>query len=835
MIVIRLAWQQFWAQWRAGDVRVLLLALIVAVTGISGVSFFTSRIAYQLNNEGGLVLGGDMVMIADHAIPKHAINSAKLLGLRYTTTAEFPSMAIVGDTNQLAEIKALNSGFPLRGNLTVQFGKNQHAQTVQRIPNPGQAWIEPRLANLLSVGIGDLVELGAIQLRISGLLIREPSRGGDMFSFAPRLMINAADLEKTQLIQYGSRVKYQLLVAGDTQTVNAFGEALKTNLQPGERIQDLKTARPEIRSALDKAETFLGLAAMVSILLSIAAILLASSPYIARNIQTAALLRCFGASKSQIQQILLWQSALISFLGASIGCVLGYLLQHILANIAGTLFLDALPQPDLSLIYIGYAVSFFVLFALMIPNINAIKQTPVVNILRAEVETKTTQTSLKFVPVIVVIAAIIMVIAKTVTLALTVIIGMLSVCLLSAGLAYLFANLTYQLSQRVTHGSGLHNMVKLGLANLKRNRMLTIVQVVGFSLGTMVLVLLMIVKNDLLNTWQESLPPDAPNRFMINIQPSQTKDIEKFIHQLGIEKTQIFPMVRARLTKINDQTVSADLYEDSRSKRLVSREFNLSMADQMQTDNQLIAGEWWQVQDANKPLVSIEQDIANALNIKLGDLLTYDIAGREKSLTVSSIRKVDWDSMRANFFAVTPIETLADFPKSYMTAFFLNSNQSNQLDQLIKQYPNLTIIDVASLMEQVRGIMHKMSLAVAYVFILCVMAGLVVLYAALIATRDARAKEAALLRVFGASRTQVTIAVVAEYFGLAFIAVSVALFIANTIAYYISTQLLDISYSINVMVNLSTYLIALILIPSTAWLVIRRYLNQPPKQVLNSI
>jgi putative ABC transport system permease protein len=836
MMNIGLAWQQFWAQWKAGDVRVLLLALIVAVTAITGVAFFTSRIGYHLNNQGGLVLGGDMVMISDQPIPEKAINAAKKQGLSLTQTVEFPSMAIVGDKNQLAEIKALNKGFPLRGNLSVQFDTNQTPLSIQEIPNPGEVWIEPRLANLLSVHIGDAIELGATKLEVSGLLTREPSRGGDMFSFAPRLMMNAIDLEKTELIQYGSRVKYQLLVAGDNAAVKAFGLEIKATLQRGERIQDLKTARPEIRSALDKAEIFLGLSAMVSILLSIAAMLLASGPYISRNIETAALLRCFGASKNQIQQILLWQCAFIALIGATVGCLLGYFLQHVLGLIAGSLFLDALPVPNFLPIFIGYIVSFSVLFALMVPNIMAIKNSPIVNILRTEIETGTAKASLRFIPVMIVVVLIILILAKSIKLALAIILGMLVLSLLSGGVTYLFANVIYQYSQRVTHAeNGLLNMAKLGLANLKRNRALTIAQVVGFSLSAMVLILLMIVKNDLLNAWQNSLPADAPNRFVINIQPTQIETIKTFANKVGVSNPQVFPMIRGRLIKKNNQLVFPELYKDERAKRLISREFNLSMAEKMQSDNQLLEGHWWGVGDESNAIVSIEQDIAEVLNVKLGDILTYVIAGRELDLTVSSIRKVNWDSMRANFFAVTPSKTLADYPASYMTAFYMKDAQSNQLDQLVKQLPNLTVIDVASIMKHVREIMQKMSLAVAYVFTLCVVAGLVVLYAALIATRDVRAKEASLLRVFGASRKQVSIAMVMEYFGIAFIAATVALLIANLIAYYVSTYLFDIPFSINISLSASAYLIALILIPSAAWLVIRTYLNQTPKQVLHSI
>lgn len=833
---IKLAWQQFLAQWKAGDIRVLLLALTVAVASITTVTFFTSRIGDQLNNQGGLVLGGDMVIIADHPIPESAITAAGAQGLEFTQTAEFPSMVIVGDKNQIAEVKALNAGFPLRGSLSIQFGASHNIMTMQDIPKQGEVWVEPRLANLLSITIGDAIELGAIQLKVAGILMREPSRGGDMFSFAPRLMMNAKDLAKTELIQYGSRVKYQLLVAGESAAVTEFGQVVAAQLQSGERIQDLKTARPEIKSALDKAETFLGLTAMVSILLSIAGMLLASGPYIARNIETAALLRCFGASRNQIQQILLWQCAFIAFLAATVGCILGYLLQNILGIIAGSLFLEALPAPSLMPVYIGYVASFSVLFSLMIPNIVAIKNSPVVNILRAELETKNVRAGLRFIPIAIVIILFMLILTKSLQLALIVILGMVSLCLLSAMLTYLLASVAYQFSQTVSAtNSGLLNVAKIGLANLKRNKLLTITQVVGFSLSAMVLILLMIIKSDLLQAWQNSLPIDAPNRFVINIQPTQLVEIESFMQAVDVEQSKVLPMIRGRLIKRNNEPVSPELYENARAKRLLSREFNLSMAKSMQTDNRLVEGRWWSVSESKELYISLEKEIADVLNIKLGDQLTYSIAGREVTLTVLSTRLVDWGSMRANFFAVTPPGTLGDYPASYMTAFHLLDNQADQLDQLVKALPNLTVIDVASLIAQIREIMQKMTLAVIYVFALCVVAGLIVLYAALVATRTMRAKEATLLRVFGASSKQVTIVMFVEYLGIAFIAATVALLFANVIAYCISTYLFDIEFTLNIRLSLMAYLITLALIPSAAWLTVRTYLNQLPKQVLNSI
>lgn len=835
-MMIKFVWQQFWAQWRSGDLHVLLLALIVAVTAITGVTFFTYRISAHLTNESGLVLGGDIVVIADHPIREELVQSAVETGLQYTTTAEFPSMAIVGDKNHLAEIKVVDNGFPLRGDLTVRFSKGGEAITGQHIPQKGEVWLEPRLSNLLSVDIGDKIELGATQLTISGILIREPSRGGDMFSFAPRAMINQADLAKTELIQYGSRVKYQLLLAGFPQALTSFRTKSDEHLQSGERLQDLKSARPEIKSALDRAEIFLGLAAIVSILLSVVAISLASGPYVARHIEIAALLRCFGARKSDIQNSLVLQTMMAAVIGASIGCVLGYILQSLLSSLVGTLFLAQLPAPSYFPILIGFSVSISILFALMLPGIHTIKNSPVIHILRKDTETKSMSAWIKFLPIICVIAVIIMYLATSFKMAFAIIVGILMLCALCGYLTYILANRMYRFSQNdMLFNVDLMPMIKFGLANLKRHRLLTITQVIGFSLSAMLLILLMIIKSDLLNAWQDSLPEDAPNRFVINIQPHQVEQVETFAKSIGVSDPQAFPMIRGRLQMKNKQLLSPEMYDDDRAKRLVSREFNLSMAANMQQDNQLLAGDWWKADEVASPMISIEQDIATALNIELGDVLTYDIAGRTIDLTVTSIRKVDWDSMRANFFAVTPPQTLSDFPSSYLMAFYLPTEKTMLLDQLIKSLPNLTVIDVSSLMEQVRSIMQKMSVAVIYVFSLCVLAGFVVLYAALVATRESRIREAALLRVFGASRQHVSISILTEYLSIALLATLIALIIANGVAYLISDILLNIPFKVNTSLALEAFVISMLLIPLSAWMVIQNYFKQPAKQLLNNI
>jgi putative ABC transport system permease protein len=825
--MFKLAFNQLVAQYKSGDLRVLLLALVLAISSITAVNFFTYRIAAHLNSQGGLLLGGDLVIIADHKISDEYLTAAKQNGLQAAWTLEFASMAIKDDKNQLAEIKALGAGFPLRGDLEVQFFNAQ--KSVKTGPNVGEVWIEPRLANALGLQINDQLELGAINLKVAGILQREPSRGGDMFSFAPRLMMNMNDVAATELVQFGSRVKYQLLVAGEPTKVAKFEAAIKPQLKRGERMEDVKSARPEIKSALDKAETFLSLSALVSVMLSIVAMLLASQPFAARCAETAGLLRCFGASTRNIQSIMLWQVLILGLIGGAIGCAIGFVLQQSLAYFAGKLFLDSLPAASLTPIAIGMALSVTMLLALLWPHIRALKSLPTNRILRQDLAVTPLSIWQQILPIVLVVVALVMLLAQSLKLSLAFLGGILGVVLLAGLLAYALAKLLIKLNINPQTGVGM------GLANLNRRLNLSITQMVGFSLGAMVLILLAMLKNDLLQNWQGSLPVDAPNRFVINIQKNQVAEIQAFIQQNSTATPQVFPMIRGRLVSINQKPISPDMYPEERAKRLISREFNLSTAAQMQTDNKLLEGRWWRADEASSNYLSIEEGIAKTLNIKLNDALEYDIAGSKITLKVTSIRKVEWDTMRANFFAVTPPNALKNYPSSYMAAFYLPKNKDDALNKMVQKFPNFTVIDVASLMTQVRDVMQKMQLAISVVFGFCIAAGLVVLYAALIATRVSRIQESAMLRVLGASRQKVTTVMLTEFAFIGAVAAVVATLFASALAYYLSRFVLDIPYQFNWPLAFLATILAFILVPLAAWIVVRSYLNIPPKQVLNSI
>ncbi len=830
----RLAWTQTLSLWRSGALRVLVFSLVLAVTAISAIGFFTQRVETALNQQGGLLLGGDIAVISDHAIPDAFLQRAKQQNMAIAKTYEFASMVVFGDANQLSEIKAVEQNFPLRGDLTIGKNTTDIGQLIKASPKLGEAWVEPRLANLLNIKVGDVVEVGERKLHVSAILLREPSRGGDMFGFAPRLMMNAGDLPSTKLIQYGSRVKYQLLLASSPQIINQYFAQTKPILSRGEKIQDVRNARPEIKSALDKAQQFLGLSAMVSVILAMAAMLLSSLPYIKQSLDTFALMRCFGASKSTVLQVLAIQTILIAFFSALLGVALGFIAQLGLGKLAGSLFLETLPSASGAPIFIGMAASIAMMFAVVVPHAWQMRNLTAMNILRRETLAQAISAQAKFLPAALVMCTMIFWQADDVKLAASTILALTLLGVAIVGFSYVFITFANRLLM-LTPKSQLLNDMKLGVLGLKRRFGLSTVQMIGFSMGLMVLMLLALIRNDLIRNWQASLPVDAPNRFIINIQPTQIESVKQFFEQQHIKSGTVFPMVRARFISKNGSDISATQWESERAKHLAEREFNLSWAAEMQSDNKLLSGRWWTAKDYGKPYLSLEQDLAKTLGIQLGDKLLFDVAGTPLTLTVTSLRKVEWDTMRANFFTVTPPGVLDNYSANYISSFHLPIGAEAPMNQLVRANPNLTVIDVAALMQQVRGIMQKMSSTIEYVFAFSLIAGLAVLYAALIATRDERVAEATLMRVFGALRRQVSVAYVVEFACIGLVSALIATIAANLLAYYISVQVLNIPFQFNSTLALSITLIAALIIPIAAWLGLRGFLNVPARQLLNSI
>ena len=825
----RLSLRMLGRDWRAGELRVLLIAIIIAVACVTSVGFFTDRIQQALNHQSGELLGADLRVAADHPLPARVTVSAASYGLRSTETRSFRSMVqavgenevndSAGDSevilgqSRLAEIKAVGPDYPLRGALKIAPARFAKDSVVHDLPPSGEVWAGPQLLQQLGVKVGDQLQLGYSQLRIAAVLTYEPDRSGSMFSIAPRLLINLSDLSATGLIQEGSHVHYRFLLSGEPKAIADYRQALIPHLQRGENIEGTQDARPEVRSAMQRAQQFLGLAAVVAVMLACVAIAMAARRYAQRHLDTCAMLRCFGASQHRINHIFLLQLIVLSFLAGPLGILSGFLAQEGLVVLLGQLIITELPAPSWTPVWIGLLVALGGVLGFALPPVLQLRDVPALRVLRRVAAQPVITPRLQPATLLAYFVGLMMLVLLVIYQAGDVVLGgillsglLLATLLLWAAATFLTWGLKYFLHylrkgflKKVSQSkfSAWH----LGLINLTRNRRASTLQVMAFGVGLMVLLLLTIVRGDLLQGWAKGLSEDAPNRFIINIQSQQLAEVRNFFAQKGMADVELFPMVRGRLTEINGVSVSEQPYVDSRAKGLVAREFNLSWARKLQTDNHVVQGHWWKENAGGKnPFpreFSVEEGIAKTLGLKLGDQLTYLISGESFTATVSSLRSVKWDSFRANFFVLTPPGMLDVYPASYITSFFLSAEKNEVLDELVHAFPNLTVIDITAIMDQVKMIIERVSMAVEFVFLFTLVAGLLVMTAAIQSTLDVRLHENAVLRALGARRRRLWQSLAVEFFSLGALAGLLAAFFASVLGFVIAHQVLEMDYLFN--------------------------------------
>ncbi len=823
---VRMSWRMLRRDWRAGELRVLSLALIIAVASVTSVGFFTDRVRLALENQANTLLGGDLVIISDKTLPDSLRTEAAGLGMAHSTSVEFPSMVMTGDRNQLVSIKAVENPHPLRGELRIASERFAPDRSVTTVPAVGTVWVDVQLLDQLAVNVEETVMLGEAAFRIAAILTHEPARAsGQLFSIAPRVMLNIADLERTELITPASRVRHRMLFAGDVAAIAQFRNRVEPALQPGERIEGIEEARPEVRSALDRARRFLGLAAMVSVLLAGVAVATSSQRFIRRHLDSCAVMRCVGGSQRQILSIFMLQMLWLGLIAGAVGCLLGFAAQYVLVEIVGSLADFALPIPSMLPVLFGMLTGLITQFGFALPPLLHLKNVPSLRVLRRELGALPSRSISTYGLGLAVLAALIVWQAGDLKLGLYVLGGLVSALLLLAGIAFLL------LKWLASFRHHLFAEWRFGVTHLIRRPLSSVAQVIAFGLGIMVLLLFSVVRDDLLQEWGDSLPADAPNRFLINIQPDQVGPLAAFFAAQGIKPPELFPMIRGRLIAINGESVVPEDYEDERAQRLMERQFNLSWAAQMQADNQLVSGQWWSATDETAQF-SVEEGLAKTLGVAVDDTLTFTVAEQRVTAQVTNLRSVEWDSFRANFFVIASPGVLEAFPGSYMTAFYLPAEEYLVLDKMVRQFPNITVIDIAAVMAQVQRIIERVTLAVEYVFLFTLIAGLLVMYAAIYATLDERIRESVILRTLGAGRRRLLNGVIAEFVTLGALAGMVAAMAASLLGYVLAEHLFQLEYHFNGWVWLAGVIGGGIGIGFAGVLGTRKVLNYPPLQAL---
>lgn len=756
---LRLALRMLARDWRAGELTVLGLALVLAVAALTSVGFLTDRVEQALKLQSHQLLGGDLLLTADHPWPERFRQEAAARGLRQAESATFPSMVSLGEAAVLAEIKAVSAGYPLRGSLRTAAVLNAADADTARVPQAGEAWPDERLATTLSLAPGTSLALGNIRVQSGPILTLEPDRGMNVFALAPRLMINLADLPATGLIQNGSRVGYRLHLAGEPSAVAAYEGWATAQLGRGEKIESLDNARPEVRNVTERAQRFLRLAALLAVILAAVAVALAAERYMRRHLDGCAVMRCMGASGAQLLLIHGGEFLIFGLAATLAGCGVGYVVQSALQQLLAGLMVTHLPAASLLPWLHGLLVGLTLIVGFALPPLLRLKRVPTIRVLRREWSGSEPASIGAYLLGALVLAALMLWMAGDLRLGLIVLAGFLA----ALGFFALMARLLLAALSRL-RPAGRGYGWRHGLANLRRRLAATLVQAVALALGLTALLLLTVARGDLLDSWQERVPADAPNRFAINIQPDQRVAIANFFKARGLPAPQLEPMVRGRLVQVNAQAVGPESYTDDRAQRLVDREFNLSWSARIPAGNTVSGGRWHGETRAAE--FSVEQGLAETLKLKLGDRLTYDIAGNRVEAVITSLRKLDWDSMRVNFFVMSPPAVLGDYPASYITSFHLPVDQAVAIPELVRAFPNITVIDVAALVRQLHATIDQVARAVQLVFGFAVLAGLAVLYAALQASSDERRHELAVLRALGARSRQLSSALLAEFAAL---------------------------------------------------------------------
>jgi len=829
MRALTLALRSLAREWRSGELGVLMLALMVAVAALTGVGFLVSRIDTAVALQASEVLAADLRIGSPQPISERYFDEARARGLTTARSTALLSVVFNGERSQLTNLRAVTAGYPLRGKVMVANEPFAPGSAASGIPSPGEVWPDSKLLAAIDGHLGSQLSIGAAVFRVGRVLISRPDQGGTFAELAPTLIMNAGDLAATQLIQPGSRVSYRALFAGGSAQMEDFKSWLMAHKTQGERVHDITDASPQIKSAVERAGRFLNLASLVSVLLCAIAVAMSARRYVQRHLDTVALLKTLGATRGFTLSVNILQLLTVAVIAALMGSGIGFLAQEWLLRTLRGLLAVNLPPASLMPVAIGFLTAIAVLIGFALPPLLQLARVPALRVLRRDVGPPAPLVILAFGPAVAVIGVLIFLVVRDWKLFLGFTGGLggflLVLALAGAGLVFLAGRLRGRVGVAWRYG----------VANLSRRRAESLIQIVAFGLGLMVLLLLGIVRNDLNTDWRRSLPENLPNYFFINIPPADRDAFIRFLNERGAQTTRVLPMIRGRLTSIKGRPVESLKFSGEEGENFATREQNLTWSADLGADNRLVSGQWWSPSDYGKPLVSLATEFQDSLGVQVGDELTFDIAGEPFEVRVASVRKVKWDSFQPNFFVVFAPGVLDRTAGTYITSANLKPAEARSLAQLARRFPSVSIFDIDDLLAQVRSVLNKAVLAVQSVFVFTLFAGLTVLLAAVQASRDERRYESAMLRTLGASRTTVLQGVLAEFTTLGLLSGLLAAIGASIAAYFVNTRVLNLQhYTFDWLICLEGLVGGALLVSATGWLATRSVVNQPPLSTLRA-
>lgn len=847
-LFIKLGWRTLLRDLRAGELRLLIVAVTLAVAALTAVGFFADRLKGGLQRDARQLLGGDAVIRSDGSTPAAFVAKAQALGLRAVSTVSFPTMGRASDADggasKLVAFKAVPEGYPLRGSMRVSDGVEDTVVGVstREVPAPGTAWVDASLLDSLNLKLGQTLLMGDASFKLTRIIVQEPDRGAGFISFSPRAMINSADAAATHLIQPASRTSYRLAVAGEDQAVNDYvkwaNEEIKKPFEQtgvrGVRLESLESGSPEMRQTLDRAEQFLNLVALLAALLSAVAVAIVARSFAAKHLDDCAMLRVLGQPQRTIALAYAFEFVLAGLVASALGVALGFAVHYGFVLLLATLVETSLPAATGWPVVFGMGIGLTLLVAFGLPPVLQLAQVPPLRVIRRDVgQLKPASIAVLGVGVIG-FAALLVAASSDLKLGLIAVGGFAAAVVVFAIASYAAVKV---LRASVNEDVAPRWLV-LATRQLSARPVYAVVQTSALAVGLLALMLLVLLRTDLISSWRQATPPDAPNRFVINIQPEQGEAFQQALKAAGVQKYDWFPMIRGRLVAVNGKAVTPDDFADDRAKRLVDREFNLSNNAEQPAHNQTVAGRWT---PGEKDAVSVEEGLAKTLGLKLGDSLRFDMGGQSSEAKITSLRKVDWGSLRVNFFVMYPVAQLTDIPVSYISAFrapevqALAAGQVKPLsfdNQLVKAFPNITNVDMTSTLAQVQRVLDQVIRAVEFLFGFTLAAGLVVLFAAITATREERAKEFAIMRAVGARASLLRQVQSAELAGVGLLAGFLASVVALVVGWGLARFVFGFSWTGSWAVPVLGSLAGAALALAAGWWGLRSVLNTPVVETL---
>jgi putative ABC transport system permease protein len=829
MTRFNLALRLLWRDSRSGELTVLLLALLIAVTSSTAIALFSERLQHTMGHQTAEFLAGDLAVTSSAPLPETWVEKAAQWHLQSAHTVEFSSVLIEHDDLLLASIKAVSASYPLRGALKTMLNTDAPEAVTHSVPVTGTVWVEPRILPALKLHIGDVLTVGEKPLTITRLITYEPDKQGDFYSFSPRVLMNADDLAATGVVRPGSHVHYFFQFIGETPDLKRFSQWLKPQLTPSQRLLDIHQDRPELGSALDRAERYLGLSSTLVVIIAGVAIAMTSRRYSERHFDNAALLRCLGCKQHEILWLYTSQFMVLGLLASSIGCGLGWLVQSGLFYLLKDLLPQQLAEPSLVTVAFGFVVGLAVLLGFALPPLLRLKAVSPLRVLRRELKPLPASAWLVYGLALAMIGVLVWRYTHDANL-IAVLVGGGALCVGVAGLL-VFALLT---AGRAVLPS-LSLSWRFGLQGLLGNRRASVGQILAFTVILVAMRLSFSVRNDLLDDWQQQLPAQAPNHFALNIFPAQRAAFGQDLQQQQIAVSPFFPVVRGRLVAINATPVQkiASKNGSTQGDNATRRELGLTWTQDLPAENILTAGHWW----TNPPagLVSVEQKLAENLHITVGDTLTFTIGDQQLNARVASLRALRWDTMKPNFYMIFSPGTLDAYPATYLTSFYVAKGQKNVLNSLVKSYPNTTIMDVDAILQQLKTIVVQLTQAINYLLYFALMAGFTVVFATVYTTLDSRIYEGALLRTLGANRRLLRTSQRVEFGTLGFLAGGLAALISEAIIAILYTHVMHMAYHPTLYLWLLMPLMGASCIGLAGCWGLRGVLDKAPLQVLRAL